>query len=246
MIQVGNKSALVTGGGSGIGRALAKNLADKNVKVYIVGRRANKLEETKRYAADYIDPIVADVATVEGRQLIAKAVGNRPLSYLVHNAAVVEPLKTIDQMTLEEWRQHSAINLEAPLFLTQLLLPNLMSGSRLLNISSGLAHYALAGTGAYSISKAGLHMLYQVWNEELAPRGILAGSFQPGVIDTEMQQVLRTNKQFVNQPFFESLKSENKLVSAELVAEKLAWMLLEMDADEFVEKDWRIDALKER
>lgn len=243
MNNLNNKTALITGGGSGIGQALTKQLADKKIKVYIVGRRADKLEETQHYASEYIVSIAADISTIEGRHLIAEAFGDRKLNYLVHNAAVAEPLKTIDQITLEEWRQNIAVNLEAPLFLTQLFLPKLVGGSRVLNISSGLAHRALAGTGAYSISKAGLHMFYKICNEELGSRGILAGSVQPGVVDTEMQQILRGDKHFVNQKYFEFLKKEKQLVSADVVAKKLCWMLLEMDANKFIEKDWRLEEL---
>jgi len=241
-----DKIALITGGGSGIGQALAKKLADKKLNVFIVGRRENKLEETRQYSTEYIFPIVADVSTETGRGTIAETIGNKQLNYLVHNAAVAEPLKTIDEISLVEWRQHSAINLEAPLFLTQQLLSNLTKGSRILNISTGLAHRALAGAGAYSVSKAGLYMLCQVWNEELSSRGILAGSVQPGVVDTGMQQVLRSDKRFVNQEFFESLKNEDRLVPADVVAETLAWMLLKMNDEEFIEKDWRIEALVEK
>ncbi len=211
--------------------------------VYIVGRRENKLEETKSYAPESIISIAADIATVIGRELIAKNVGDNKLTYLVHNAAVTEPRKTIDAVSLEEWRQHNAINLEAPMFLTQLLLPNMVKGARLLSISSGLAHRALMGAGAYSISKAGLYMLCKVWNEELSSRGILAGSVQPGIVDTEMQQGLRTDKQFASQELFNSLKAKNKLISADTVANRLVWMLLEMSDSEFIEKDWRIEEL---
>ena len=241
MNEFSSKTALITGGGSGIGQALAKQLGNNKHKVYIVGRRAEKLKETQDYMPEFIVPIIADVATVDGRKLIAKTLSGKTLHSLVHNAAVAEPLQTIDQITLEEWHRHLAINLEGPLFLTKLLLPNLTQGSRLLNIYSGLAHRALAGTGAYSISKAGLHMLYQIWNEELASRGILAGSVQPGIVDTEMQAVLRTDKQFVNQSYFEALKTKGQLVSADEVAKKLCWMLLDMPANEFIKKDWRID-----
>lgn len=243
MAQLENKTALITGGGSGIGQGLAKQLAKKQCTVYIVGRRAEKLKETQDFAPEFIVSIAADVATAEGREAIAKAIGDKELHYLIHNAAVVEPLKTLDQVTHEEWRQLMAINLDAPLFLTQLLLPNLIQGSRLLNISSGLAHRALAGTGAYCVSKAGLHMLYLMWNEEFASRGILAGSVQPGVVDTEMQVDLRSNKEFINQSFFQSLKIEKQLVSPDTVAKSLCKMLLEMRANEFIKKDWRVDEL---
>ena len=129
------------------------------------------------------------------------------------------------------------------MFLTQLLLPNLTNGSRVLNISSGLAHFAFAGAGAYSVSKAGLHMLYQIWNEEFAARGILAGSVQPGIVDTEMQDTLRSDKDFINQSFFLSLKQENKLTSPDEVAKVLSWMLLTMKKEQFIEKDWRIEEI---
>lgn len=237
------KIALITGGSSGIGQALAKELAEKKLETYIVGRRLNKLEETKKFLPEYITAISADISTVEGRKSIAESLSNKQIHYLVHNAAVIEPLKTFDSITLEEWRQHSAVNLEGPLFLTQLLLSNLTEGSRILNISSGLAHRALPGTDAYSISKAGLYMLYQIWNKELSSRGILAGSIQPGVVNTDMQATLRSEKEFINYKHFQSIKTENRLLPPQKVAKILTWMLLEMPPKKFIEKDWRIEEL---
>jgi NAD(P)-dependent dehydrogenase (short-subunit alcohol dehydrogenase family) len=234
------KTAVITGGGSGIGQALAKDLAAKGFRVYVVGRRVEKLKQTQQFFPELIVPVAADVGAEEGRQLVSEAIQDEKIDYLVHNAAIVDPLKPVSEFSLQEWRQHVAVNLEGPLFLTQLLLPKLKQGSRILNISSGLAHRAIASTGAYSISKAGLHMLFKVWNEELVDKGILAGSVQPGVVDTGMQVTLRSDDSFENQAQFQSLKDEQQLLSPELVASKISWMLREMSAEQFVEKDWRV------
>jgi NAD(P)-dependent dehydrogenase (short-subunit alcohol dehydrogenase family) len=235
------KNVLITGGGSGIGQALANQLAKNKLHVYIVGRRLHKLNETQQLSPNFITPIVADISSITGRKSIIKFLNGKKIHYLIHNAAIVEPLKPIDTITLKEWRQHIAINLEGPLFLTQLLLPFLIKGARILNISSGLAHRALSGTAAYSISKAGLHMLYKSWNEELSSRGIFAGSVQPGIVDTDMQVTLRSDKNFTSYPLFKSLKKENKLRSPKKIANALSWMLLKMDTESFIKKEWRID-----
>lgn len=239
------QTALITGGGSGVGKALAIELANHDFQVIIVGRRINMLNETHKHAPDKILPISADISTKNGRNKIVNSIKNNPLHYLVNNAAVVEPLKLIDAITHSEFHQHLAINLEAPLFLTQSLLHNLeMEGARILNISSGLAHHALAGTGLYSISKSGLYMLFKIWNEEWFDRGVLSGSIQPGVIDTEMQMVLRSDNSFVNRSYFESLKNEKTLRSTTDVAKIIAWMLVHMPDDQFIERDWRIDEIR--
>ncbi len=146
------------------------------------------------------------------------------LQYLVHNAATVEPLKPLIEVTLEEWKNAISINLEAPIFLTQDLYSLMSAGTRILNISSGLAHTTLPGLSVYSITKSALLMAYNAFKEELLGEGILFGSVQPGIVDTDMQMNLRDEKHkkhFSSQAIFEKFKRDDKLISPEEALLKL-------------------------
>ncbi|MGA0404041.1 MAG: SDR family NAD(P)-dependent oxidoreductase, partial [bacterium] len=184
------KHILITGGGTGIGRALAERFAAKGWRVTIVGRRLNLLQEVARDYPDKISIISADVGSIQDRQkIVAEAKGT--LDLLVHNAAVLGPVGPILDQSPEDWKSHMATNVEGPLFLTQALLPNLVENSRVVNISSGAAHQGIPGWGMYCTSKAALFMLGQLLKDELAQRNIWFGSVRPGIVDTPMQAEIR-------------------------------------------------------
>ena len=122
------KHILITGGGTGIGRALAKRFAAKGWQVIIVGRRSELLQDVVSQYPDSIRAITADVGKHEDRQTIIYNV-EEPLHLLVHNAAVLGPVGPLLEVSLEDWRSHIASNVEGPLFLTQELLPKLVEGS---------------------------------------------------------------------------------------------------------------------
>ncbi|HHJ52201.1 MAG TPA: SDR family NAD(P)-dependent oxidoreductase [Caldithrix abyssi] len=237
------EAALITGGGSGIGRALAHVLAGQfDMTVFIVGRRMAKLRETAQPFPKLIHPIAADVASDAGRAAIETGLGQTRLRFLVHNAGVLEPVKPLLAVTLEEWRAHMAVNVEGPLFLTRLLLPRLQKGARILHISSGAAHHAYAGWGAYCTSKAALHMIYRVLKEELAASGILIGSVRPGVVDTPMQDRVRqaAPEVFPALSKFLRLKEEGKLISPQTSAQFIARLLTAVPDDRFGQQEWDI------
>lgn len=233
--------AVVTGAGTGIGRALVLELAqNRNMTVLGVGRRLQKLQETAIFYPERIKVVAADVSTVEGRQrILATIPEDTMVSHLVHNAGVLTPVKPLAQITLEEWRQHMAINVEGPLFLTQLLLPRMKNG-RVLHISSGAAHHPYQGWGAYCTSKTALYMIYQVYREELHNYGVMVGSVRPGVVDTPMQDQVRlaSEEVFPNLQKFISLKENNQLVHPKEVAELLAKLLLDTSDKEFSAEEW--------
>ena len=222
------KTALITGAGTGIGRALSEFLIEAGLQVIAVGRRPQPLEPLRASHPDAVVAVSADVGTEAGRLAIAEAVAGAVLNLLVHNAAVLEPAGPLAEMSLEAWREHQAINLEGPLFLTQALLPRLESGSRILHISSGAAHTAIQGWAAYCMSKTALHMGYQCWRNELQARGVLVGSVRPGVVDTPMQEAIRDFDEtaFPLVEKFRAFKADGELEPPERVACFLGWLLL--------------------
>ncbi|MGA0889323.1 MAG: SDR family NAD(P)-dependent oxidoreductase, partial [bacterium] len=181
------------------------------------------------------------VGCIQDRQkIVAEAKG--PLDLLVHNAAVLGPVGPILDQSPEDWKSHMATNVEGPLFLTQALLPNLVENSRVVNISSGAAHQGIPGWGMYCTSKAALFMLGQLLKDELAQRNIWFGSVRPGIVDTPMQAEIRAlepeNFPMVEQ--FRQYKATGALVTSELVAQYLEWLLLEVSGPQLGEREWDI------
>ena len=235
------KHILITGGGTGIGRALAERFAAKGWRVTIVGRRLELLQEVARDYPDKISIISADVGSIQDRQkIVSEAKGT--LDLLVHNAAVLGPVGPILDQSPEDWKSHMATNVEGPLFLTQVLLLKLVENSRVVNISSGAAHQGTPGWGMYCTSKAALFMLGQLLKDELAQRNIWFGSVRPGIVDTPMQAEIRAlepeNFPMVEQ--FRQYKATGALVTSELVAQYLEWLLLEVSGPQLGEREWDI------
>lgn len=235
--------ALVTGGGSGIGRAVAQALAARGLTVIVTGRRQAPLEETRRNDSDRIHAVSADVSTEDGRAVLRAALpAGARLRCLVHNAGVLEPVGPVDRIGLQAWRRNQAINVDAPLFLTQALLPSLVGG-RVLHISSGAAHRPIPGWSAYCVAKAALFMLYRCLNAELADHGVRFGSVRPGVVDTDMQALIRDQRSedFPQVERFRQLHRDGQLHSAREVAAFVTWLLLDCDDEDYVRQEWELD-----
>ena len=154
--QLRGKTALVTGGSRGIGRAIAEELIALGADVMIVARERASLDEATHALG--ASGIAADVTTTEGRAAIVDAVrGRGPLHVLVHNAGtnVRGPLISYDDATIERLL---ALNLTAPLLLSRDLHPALRDahGASVIHVGSVAGHLALATGVAYAAAKAGL------------------------------------------------------------------------------------------
>lgn len=188
------RTAVITGAGTGLGRAAAIAFSAEGADVVLVGRRLGKLEETAaaiREAGGTGRTIVmqADVSVEEDVQ---HAVGRiiatlGKVDILVNNAAVLEP-GTVLELDPEEWTRQIAVNLTGPFLMTRAVLPAMRSAryGRIVNITSGLASNGAGGYAAYSASKAGLESLTRTTADEEHAHGILANAFNPGTIRTEM------------------------------------------------------------
>jgi len=243
-----NKVSVVTGAGTGLGRALVLALAGSGRRVLALGRRPAPLESLKSEDPDRIDIVSADVSSAAGRAAIDSAIApGTAVEFLVHNAGVLEPVAPLAEVSLEDWRRIQAINVEGPLFVTQKLLPRL-GGGRILHISSGAAHHAYAGWGAYCASKAALHMIYLVYREELHAAGVAIGSLRPGVVDTPMQERVRAAdpRVFPRLQRFVDLKSGGGLHAAEDVANFIVQLLTSTDDREFSAEEWYFDRDRDR
>ena len=235
--------ALITGGGSGIGAALAVHLAERGLDVIVAGRRPAVLDEVCGRAPERIVPAVADIATAAGREALLTAAGDARLDHLVHNAGVLSPVAPVGDIDAEALRENLAVNVEAPLLLTQTLLPRLADPARVLLVSSGAAHHPIAGWSAYCTAKAGLAMLGECLNLELNGRGVLTATARPGVVDTPMQAEIRDldEADFPGVRRFRELHANGELRDPGEVAAFLAWLLLECGPGAYPSREWDID-----
>jgi len=232
---------IIIGGSRGIGAALAKSLASRKQAVLIIGRNKKALQSIAA-TSSYISLLCADVATSTGRDAITSHLNLNHITGiqgLIHNAGSIEPIQPMRSLNEKDWRALMSINLDAPFFLTQQLLSKLTSG-RVLHISSGAAHFPVAGWAPYCVSKAGLSMLTRCWQAECPD--IASASVMPGIADTTMQAVIRESEHLAPEKhqFFHDLKNKNQLVSPETVAAFLAWLLLDINKARYVSHEWDI------
>lgn len=231
---------VITGGGRGLGRSLALELAHRKCPVLIIGRDEQALLDTAQQTP-LISYCCADVSTVVGREKILHTVAQATqIQGLIHNAGIIEPILSIRHISLEAWRTCMATNVEAPLFLTQGLLPQLKT-ARVLHIGSGAAYFPIQGWSAYCTSKAALAMLTRSW--QLEEPELLLASVMPGIIDTAMQDMIRAaspNMDPNKHAFFCELKATGRLLSPETVATFLAWLLVEATPEQYIAQEWDI------
>lgn len=233
-------NVIITGASSGIGKALTLALAEQGKNIYVVARNEANLLLLKKEFPQHIHVIAADVATQEGRNKIKESIpAHIKISHLVNNAGIMAPSGYLESVDLAAWRYQMAVNVEAPLFLTQKLLP-ILDGGRILNISIYSSFKVLVGLGAYGISKAALNMLTEYLKIELKKYQIVVGIVLPGIVDTNIQNQLSEDECAEIIQRNNTLKEAGKLLTPATVAKFLKWLLFDTDEHLFSKGVWDI------
>jgi len=179
------RTALVTGGTSGIGRAIANKLVDAGFHVFVTGRRQAQLDTLVDELGDAITAVRGDVASVEDLDAVYAAIAQRGtgLDLVVANAGG-GTFATLEDLDPEAYDQTFATNVRGTVFTVQKALPLLNAQASIVTIGSTSASRATAAFGVYSASKAAVRQFSRVWAIELAPRGIRVNTVTPGPTET--------------------------------------------------------------
>jgi 3-oxoacyl-[acyl-carrier protein] reductase len=192
-------TALVTGASRGIGRASALALARDGATVIVhFGRGAAEADAVVaeiRAAGGRADMVAADLGAPDGAHLLAARVREmtaNTLHILVANAGISKAA-TLEETLREDFDRLFAVNVRAPYFLVQQLLPALRDGSRIVFTSSLAGHSAVGTLSAYAATKGAIDTLVVHFAQLLGPRGIRVNAVAPGVVDTEMSSFTKTD-----------------------------------------------------
>jgi 3-oxoacyl-[acyl-carrier protein] reductase len=194
--NLSGKTALVTGASRGIGRAGALALAKAGARILVHYARAEQEADAVvaeiRGAGGRAEKLAADLASKDGPHQLAKEVrglvGER-LDILVANAGI-SSASPIEQTTVDDFDKLYAVNVRAPYFLVQQLLPIMGNGSSITFVSSLAAHAAVGNLSAYAATKGAVSTM--VKHFALGPKGIRVNAVAPGVVETDLSNFTKT------------------------------------------------------
>lgn len=193
------RTIIVTGASRGLGAAVARILGGEGVNLVLNARSIDDLEAV----ADEIDAQRERVLVIPGdagshtdcRAIVLQTISRfGRLDGVINNAGILQPIAPVAEAEPQEWQQNITVNLLGPFYLTHYALPHLREArGRVINVSSGAAVGVTEGWSAYCAAKAGLNHFTRVLAAE--EPDLVALSFRPGVVDTEMQRTIREKGQ---------------------------------------------------
>jgi len=189
-VRLEGKTALVTGGGTGIGAAITERFVEEGARVCITGRRRDRLEQqAAMFSAGSVLACPGDVSSRDDIKRVVDATVEfgGGIDILVNNAAT-DVYGIITEIELEDWQRVMDVNLNAPFLLMREALPHMMAkgAGSIINISSIGGIRCMAGSPAYGTAKAGLIHLTKAVALDYGPFGVRCNVVCPGATRTEM------------------------------------------------------------
>lgn len=187
MSALAGKVAVISGGTTGIGFAIARRFVAEGAYVFIFGRRQAQLDEAAELIGRNVTAIQADATKLDDLERIVATVKAQKgaVDIVVSNAALVEQA-SIDTLTPEHFDRTFSLNARSPVFLVQKMLPLMTRGGSIVLVSSAMHVMGIPGHTAYAATKAALRSYARTWAAEFRDRGIRVNTLSPGVTDTPM------------------------------------------------------------
>ena len=186
-MKLEGKTAVITGGNSGIGLAIARRFAGEGAYVFITGRRQAQLDEAIALVGGRVEAVQGDVTRASDLDRLfdtVKAKAGR-LDILVTSSGVSE-FATLDSTTEDHFDNTFNVNVRGMVFTVQRAVRHMASGSTIVLVGSIAGSIGNPGYGTYSATKAAVRSYARTWTSELAGRGIRVNTLSPGPIDTPM------------------------------------------------------------
>jgi NAD(P)-dependent dehydrogenase (short-subunit alcohol dehydrogenase family) len=181
------KIAVVTGGSSGIGLAIARRFAAEGAHVFLTGRRQGELDRARALIGNNATAVCGDASNLADLDALFSAVKAEKgkIDILVANAGLLEA-RSLAEATPEHFDSLFHLNVRGTFFAVQKALPLLSGGSSVVLISSAMHSKGLPGHGAYSATKAAVRSFARTWAAELKDRKIRVNSLSPGGVETPL------------------------------------------------------------
>jgi len=201
LFSLAGRVALVTGASSGIGRAIAQAMAEAGASIVLVARREAELAAAREAITSAGGRAGALPCDLSDRSAIAACASSAPRFFgapdIVVNSAGVNIRKPMLELTSDDWDTTLRLNLDAPFFLSQRLVPAMIERGwgRIINVASLQSVRAFANSGAYGASKGGLVQLTRAQAEAWSGRGVNANAIAPGFFATPLTAAVASDPQ---------------------------------------------------
>lgn len=243
MIQLANKTAVISGASRGIGAAVARKLSQCGANVALLARSEGDIQKLAAQIGDQALPIVCDVSNYEDvfRAFTRCAEHFGSIDICVNNAGIIDPIARIEDSDPAHWGQVVDVNIKGVYHCLHAAYPYLKDkGGVIINLSSGAAVNALEGWSHYCATKAAVLSLTKCAHGEWAEQGIRVVGLSPGTVATNMQEVIRDSG--IN---FVSQMDWSAHIPVEDVAQAIAW-LTQDEASEFDGQDFSLKTAEGR
>ncbi len=234
------KSILITGGGSGIGAAMAQAMADRGCDVLISGRREKALNDVAG-GSDNITVCAGDITDRAHRLELAIRLEMLPEPRAVFHGAGYFQTGLLNIVSSDDWERSFNTNVSARWHLSR-DCADLLEGGRLLFIGSDAGANPRAGAAAYSIAQAASETLRRALQAEWANRNIAVTGFKPGLVDTDMVRgfMAKSIDEFPSRADYEKYVTSGQVTGPDTIAKFASWLLLDTPADRFATTEWDI------